>query len=219
MALLAAPSSVPLPVEIAAFFATAVRRVIERPSADTIRNIHSILSGIGGYILESLSPDSLGRLQGQLIQIVFRLDRDNHETNAFCLAVLAQMAIAEPLAEPGSSDSSIVSAEPSKDRPNPFEPARKLFADKNTPKVLDFIFGRARWACSPSVSETVDRRLEVLELCKITVKPTTAEARQHWLSSRSSMSKKIIEHINRHDLNAEVRCSVCINVPTSILWF
>ena len=208
MALLSLPSSIPIPAEVTSFFATAVERVINTSSTEAIRSVHLILSGVGAYFLENLSSSSLSRLQGQLIQIVFRLDKDNHDTNAFCLAILAQMALVELSTDLSSSNTSITNGESAVDKSDRFEPARKLFADKNIPKILDFVFGRARWACSLGVSEPVARRIEVLKLCQMTIEPSNQEPRQRWLSSRSSLSKKVLEHVNREELDAEVRNTV-----------
>ena len=218
MALLSMPSNVPLPAEISTFFATVVQRVIDAPSADTIRPVHSILSGIGSKILEILSPSSLTRLQGQLIQIVFRLDKSNHDTNAFCLAVLARMTSAELSNDISSLESSFTSTNHSKDQPEPFEPARKLFADKNVSKILDFVFGRAIWACSQSVVATVDYRTEVLKLCQKTIEPTNKEVRQRWLLSKPSLSRKLNEYAVREELDAEVRCTVGISKAMFVGW-
>ena len=218
MALLSLPSSIPIPAEVTTFFTTAVQRVIDTPSTETIRSIHLIVSGVGACFLESLSSSSLSRLQGQLIQIVFRLDKDNHDTNAFCLAILAQMALIKPSTDLSSTDTSTTSGESIVDKSDRFEPARKLFADKNIPKILDFVFGRARWACSLGVSEPVARRIEVLELCQMTIEPSNQKARQRWLLSRSSLSKKILEHVNREELDAEVRNTVSTTKIMFVGW-
>jgi len=199
---------VPLPAEISDFFSAVVQCVIDAPSAETTRPVHLILSGIGAKVLETLSPSSLMHLQGQLIKIVSRMDKDNHDMNALCLAILAQMASTEQYTDIASSISSITSGDPGSDKFDLFESARKVFVDKNVPKILDFAFGRARWACSPSVSETVAHRIEALELCKRTIEPTNAGARQSWLHSKSSLSRKVNEHINREGLHAEVLCTV-----------
>jgi hypothetical protein len=215
VALLTLPSTVPLPAEISAFFAILVQRVIEAPSAESIRPVHRVLLGIGPKILEILSSSSLLRLQGQLIQIVSRSDKNSHDTNAFCLAVLAQMTSAELSIDVSSSNSSIMGTDYSHDRHEPFEPARKLFADKNVPKILNLVFGRAVWACSQSPSATVDCRIEVLKLCKKTIEPTNEEVRHHWLLPKPSLSKKLNEYLNRENMNAEVRGAVSFSGATS----
>lgn len=194
-----------LPAEISGFFSAIVQCAIDFPSTETIRPVHLVISGIGARILETLVASSLSRLQGQLIKIVSRMDKDNHDMNALCLAILAQMASTELSTDTASSTSSITSADQGNDRPDLFESARKLFVDKNVPRLLEFAFGRARWACSPNVSESIAHRIEVLELCKRTIEPTNAVARQSWLCSKSSQSRKVNEHVNREDLHAEVR--------------
>lgn len=210
MALLSLPSKHPLPAEILAFFEAVVQRVIDNPSANTLRPVNSVLSGIGSQTLDALSSDILVRLQRQLIELVSHLHRNTHEINSLCLALLAQIASAEQSAHVLSASPSLTGTNHSQAKPDILEPARKIFADKNVSKILDFVFGRARWACSPSVSETVDHRLEALELCRTTIRPTNEGARQRWLLSKSTLSRKINEHIDRNDLNAEVRCAVSL---------
>lgn len=217
MALLSVPSTVPLPAAISAFFATLVQRVIDAPSAETIRFVHRVLLGTGPKVLEILSSSSLLRLQEQLMQIVSHLDKNTHDTNAFCLAVLAQMTSAELSTDVSSSNSSMVGSDRSQERSEPFEPARKLFADKNIFKILNFVFGRAVWACSQNTSATVDCRIEVLKLCKKTVEPTNEEIRQRWLLSGPSLSKKLNEYLKREkNMDAEVRGVVGISEATSM---
>lgn len=208
MALLTVPSIVPLPAEISAFFAILVQHVIEAPSAETIRFVHQVLLGIGPKILEILSSSSLLQLQGQLIQIVSRLDKNSNDANAFCLAVLAQMTSVELSADVSSSNSSMMGTNRSQERSEPFEPARRLFADKNISKILNFVFGRAVWACSQNSSATVDCRIEVLKLCRKTIEPMNEAARQNWLLPKPSLSRKLNEYLNRENMDAEVRGAV-----------
>lgn len=213
--MLSMPANGPLPAEISAFFTALIQCVVEVPSVDTIRPVYLVLCGIGPKILEILPDSSLLRLQGQLIQIVSRLEKNSHDTNAFCLAVLAQMTSAELSTDHSSSNSSLMDTEQSDDRPEPFEPAQKLFADKNISKILNFVFGRAVWACSHSTSATIDNRIEVLKVCKSTIETMNEGVRQRWLLSKPSLNKKLNEYLSRENIHAKVRGMVGFSAPTA----
>lgn len=182
--------------------------MIKAPSAENLRLVDSILSGIDTRILHVLSIESLIGLQRKLSLLISHLDQNTHDTNAFCLSVLAQISLAEQPIDSSSSISSLADTDSLAGKSDPLEPARKRFADKNVSKMFEFVFGRARQACSPSFSGTVDQRLEILELCRKTVRPTSENARQDWFSKKSSLIRKLNEHLSRDDLDAEVRCSV-----------
>ncbi|KAL8823856.1 MAG: hypothetical protein Q9191_005496, partial [Dirinaria sp. TL-2023a] len=202
--LLAHPPVVPLPAEIQDFLTELVKSASEFPSIETMRPLHSLLSGIGCQSLEILPPTLLKQAQSRFMKFPATLDKNAHTTYALCLAVLAKFASAntQSILQSDLPVSDIAHRNEGGDQ---FEPAAKFFGSKNISKMKTVVLVRARWACSPSCTATVDERIEILRLDKETIQSINSESRQNWQSRDTSNEAKLEEYIFQKDLDGEVR--------------
>lgn len=204
VALLADPLFASLPAEIPNLLTELVQRASQSPSIETMRPLHSLLRGIGCQSLEMLPPTLLKQAQSRLMKFPATLDKNAHTTYALCLAVLAKFASADSLSIL-RLDLPVSDIGNRKEAGDQFEPAGKFFGNKNIAKMKTVVLVRARWACSPSCTATVDDRIEILRLDKETIQFINSEARQHSQSRDASNEAKLEEYILQQELDGEVR--------------
>ena len=207
VALLAEPLAAPIPVEVPNFLEKLVQYASQSPSVETMRPLHSLLNGIGSKSLEMLPPTLLKQAQSRLMKFPATLDKNAHLVYALCLAILAKFASADSLGI-SCSDFLVSDRDCHKEGGDQFEPAGKFFGNKNIGKIKTVVLVRARWACSPSCTATVDERLEILRLDKETIKSISPETRRHWQSKDASNEAKLEEYVVHKNLDGEVRCMV-----------
>ena len=200
-----------IPAAFPEFLDRVLARAVVKPSAETIRPIHSILSGSGCSELLAVSQSLVVRLQEQLKQILnSRRDTEDESPTVFCLAVFATLASTQSLAfegrqEPLVMSQSETSAEGRHDR---LEIARKFIGPYRASKTLDLTVASARRLCSKSCIEPLDSIIERLSLCKEIVTSVADIDKQKWLTTRVAMSKAPIDGILRSDIDPRVRSAV-----------
>lgn len=186
-------------------------RAVAKPSADTIRPIYLILSGLGCSELWASSQTLLVRLQEQLKQILScRRDYEDQSSTLLCLAIFARLAAPQLSTVDGRRASPSVSAFDTSDegRQGRLEIARKFFEPQRASKTLDFTVVSARILCSQSCVASLDSIIESLSLCKEIVKSVADVDKRRWLTNRGPMSKAPIDGILRSDLDPSVQSAV-----------
>ena len=200
-----------VPAAFPGFFDRILARAVAKPSAETIRPIHSILSGSGCSELLAASQSLVVRLQDQLKQILnSRRDTEDESPTVFCLAVFAALASMQPLAFEGLQEPLLASQSDTGDegRYDRLEIARKFIGPHRASKTLDLTVASARRLCSKSCIDRRDSVIERLNLCREIVTSVADSDKQKWLTNRVAMSKASIDGILRSDLDPRVRSAV-----------
>lgn len=200
-----------IPAAFPVFLDKVLAKAVAKPSAETIRPIHSILSGSGCSELLAASQSLVVRLQEQLKQILnSRRDTEDESPTVFCLAVFANLASTLPLAFEGRQQPFVVSQSAISDegRHDRLEIARKFIGPHRASKTLALTAASSRKLCSKSCIEPLDSIIERLNLCKEIVTSVADVDKQKWLTARVDMSKALIDGILRSDLDPRVRSAV-----------
>ncbi|KAL8792588.1 MAG: hypothetical protein Q9195_004811 [Heterodermia aff. obscurata] len=88
IALLSTPLYISIPAKLPTFLESVLARAVAAPSADTIRPVYLILSGVGCTELRSLSQPLVIRLQEELKKILCcNVKVDDHHAKMLCLAL------------------------------------------------------------------------------------------------------------------------------------
>ena len=200
-----------IPAAFPRFFDKILARAVAKPSAETIRPVHSILSGSGCSELLAASQSLIVRLQEQLKQILnSRRDAEDESPTLFCLAVFAILASTQPLAFEGRQEPLAVRESETSDEGwhDRLEIARKFIGPHRASKTLDLTVASARRLCSKSCTGPLNSTIERLNLCREIVTSVADIDKQKWLTNRVAMSKAPIDGILRSDLDPRVRSAV-----------
>ncbi|KAL2042947.1 hypothetical protein N7G274_004005 [Stereocaulon virgatum] len=189
--LLSLPLDIAIPSTFPVFLTGLVEKAVCTLSPATIRPIYHVLSAVGSSYLDALPIDVLTHLQDRLVEVLTKLDMDDHFGDLLCLGVLAKFAC--------RSRNSAVTAQlnnvgspPGEGGPTTadrYVSARKLFEVKRAPKTLDLAVIRAITACSESC----------------TLSPN--EISEKMGRKNSGKVKKLNKKILRADIDPDVQCA------------
>ena len=214
--LLSAPLlQVPIPAAIALFLQTLLERGVQAPTAESIRPIYSILSGVGFNFLDVLPLDIVNRFQSQLIKILKSLEVEDHSANLICLAILANIALREITNSTASDGSSMADATSSRNQDvthsmERYQPARQFFTAKRASKTLDLVVLKVILSCSRNCSLRLDEVIESLKLSEEITNAVLSSERRSWMGKNTAKIKKLSEKVLRHDIDSEVKCAVSL---------
>ena len=186
-----------------------LEKAVQSLSPETIRPVYLLLSGLGSSYLDILPFDILFSLQSQMIDVLTKLDSDNHLASLLCLAILAKFS-----SRPGGMDKSQPNVQSSpKDEIGPesadrFLPARKFFSSRRAPKTLDLVVIKAITACAQSCQLSSQEIIESLKLSKEIVDAFDRKEKSSWLAGNVKKTKKLYEKIHRADIEMKVQCEV-----------
>ncbi len=190
-----------------------MERGVQAPSAENIRPLYSILSGIGFNFLDILPLEIVNRFQSQLIKILKSLEVEDHSANLICLAILANVAsqavmnstASDGSCMPNATSSRIQDEPPSSDR---YQSSRQFFTAKRASKTLDLVVLKVILSCSRSCSLRLDEVMESLSLSQEIIDAVPCSERSSWMERNSGKVKKLSEKILRHDIDRELECAV-----------
>ena len=184
---------------------------IREPSADTIRPLYMILSGVGYGLLEMLSDGAIKHLQESLKDMLRTLG--SHFDSLLCLATFAKMVPARtpqlmtsdnatPL---GSDRLSEQTSDGARDR---YEVARQFLNHKKASKTLELVVLRVILICSINCPLDFDKAMDSLRLSKEIIDAVDETEKETWLKRTTTGSKKLYEKVLRPDLDASIRSLV-----------
>ncbi len=211
MSLLSTPLKVAVPSDIQGFLKKLLERAVGSLSAETIRPVYQVLSGVGPSYLNDLASDVLARFQGQLDEVLKSFDPNDPFGTLLCLAVLAMFASRsdgrtgkENPANNLPSASSAVLMELTDD----FSFARKYFVGKRALTTFNLAVFRVISACSANSDLGLDGGLETLRLSESIINALGSDDKKAWLASNIGRAKKLYEKILRPDIDPSLRCAV-----------
>lgn len=186
-----------------------IEKAVQSLSPETIRPVYLLLSGVESSYLDILPFDILSNLQSQMIQVLRKIDPDDHMASLLCLAVLAKFS-SRPwdieMSRPSIQSSPNVEMGPeSADR---FLPARKLFSSRRAPKTLDLAVIKSITACSQSCQLSTPEIVETLRLSREIVEAFDKKEKSSWLAGNVGKTRKLCEKSLRPELGATVQCEV-----------
>lgn len=203
----------PVPAAVAPFLQKILEKAVQAPSAENIRPIHSILSGVGYGFLDILPLETVNRFQLQLIQILKGLEVEEHSANLICLAILANLA-ARKITDSTASDASSPPDATSTRNQDVFElndryhAARLFFTFKRATKTLDLVVLKVILSCSKVCSLRHDEVMESLKLSEEIVDAVSSGERSSWMDRNAAKVKKLSDKIVHHDLDRDTKCAV-----------
>ena len=215
IALLSKPLYVSIPAQLPTFLESVLARAVVAPSAETVRPVYLILSGVDCGELRSLSQPLVIRLQEQLKQILCcNVKVDDHHIKMLCLALLAKLTSREvsiPVSMPVLSHAD---ASRSKEtcQGDQCGPTRGYFGPQKASKTLDITVVTARYAVSQSRSETcaatLETMIEILNLCTEVARSVSGTDRRAWIMTRGSMSKAPLNGLLKTEVDPKARLAV-----------
>ena len=179
-------------------------------SPATIRPIYHVLSAVGSSYLDALPIDILTHLQDRLVEVLTKLDMDDHFGDLLCLGVLARFAC-RPRNSAVTAQSNNVGSPAEEGGPRTadrYVSARKLFEAKRAPKTLDLAVIRAITACSESCTLSPNEISESLILSGDIVNAFGCDEKQGWAAKNIGKVKKLHKKILRADIDPDVQCAV-----------
>lgn len=211
--LLCTDLQVPAPAAVAPFLQSFLEKAVQAPSAENIRPIYSILSGVGFGFLDILASETVNHFQLQLIKILKGLEVEDHSASLICLAILANLATREitsstasdGLTSPDATSTRNQDVSESNDR---YHPARQFFTAKRASKTLDLVVLKVILSCSKTCSLRRDEVMESLKLSEEIVDAVSSDERSSWIDRNAAKVKKLSDKILQHDLDRDTKCAV-----------
>lgn len=203
----------PAPAAVASFLQKLLEKAVQAPSAETIRPIYSILSGVGYSFLDILPLETVNRFQLQLIQILKGLEVEEHSANLICLAILANLAAREITGSTASDALSLPDATSTRNQDvsesnDRYHAARQFFTAKRASKTLDLVVLKVILSCSKVCSLRRDEVMESLKLSEEIVDAVSSGERSSWMDRNAAKVKKLSDKILHHDLDGDTQCAV-----------
>lgn len=141
---------IPEPAILPAFITKLLDQAVRVFSADSIRSIYVVFSGLTLDWLDTLPIDLLNRLQDQLVNILRAPGTGDQSPNLICLAILAKLASVESticISDQQSTlnnrsspvDASSINDEPARKPVHKYSHARQFFTAKRSGKTLDLV--------------------------------------------------------------------------------
>lgn len=186
-----------------------LEKAVQSLSPETIRPVYLLLSGLESSYLDILPSDILSSLQSQMIDVLAKIDSDNHLASLLCLAILAKFSSrlwGTEVIRPNIQSAPNVHI--GSEAVDIFLPARKLFSSRRAPKMLDLVVIKAIKACSQNCQLSTSEILESLKLSTEIVEAFEKKEKNSWLSENSRKTKKLCEKIRRPEIEVTVQCEV-----------
>lgn len=198
--------SSPLPLEFTAparlggIIIKLVHQMAESPSAETIRPIYKLMTGLQTCprILYDVPSETMSTLKGELLKTLRNMD--DHMGNLLCLATFARIVSSKKL----SYDS-----EHGSQTPTWLQNIKHFFGPKRGLKTLDLVVLRVILVCSASCNNmTATDAAESVQLAIDICDTVEPEQKQVWISGNSPKVAKLEEKVTREGIPYEVQMMV-----------
>ena len=194
------PGSFTAPARLAGFIMKLVHQMAESPSAETIRPLYKLMTGLqtSPRILYEIPSDTMSIFQGELLRTLRNMD--DHMGNLLCLGTFARIA---------SSQKLNYESEHGPQPPVWLQNVRHFFGHKRGLKTLDLVVLRVILACSASCNnlkagEAAESIRLAIDICD-TVEP---EQKQVWITGNCSKIAKLCEKVTREGIGFDVQMMV-----------
>ena len=195
---------VAMPSGFPEFLMALVERTARSLSPESIRPVYQLLSAVGSAYLDLLSLDVIAQMQSRLVEVLTKLDIDDHFGDLLCLGVLAKFA-SRPCNAPVLNMKNEPCFPKVADR---YVSARKIFEAKRASKTLDLAVIRAITASSESCTLSLTDILESLRLSSDIVNAVDCREKEAWLAKNGGKVKKLHKKIFRPGIDPGVQCAV-----------
>lgn len=179
-----------------------VNQMAENPSAETIRPIYKLMSGLqtSPRILYDIPLETMSILEGELRKVLRNIH--DHMGNLLCLATFARLVSSQKLNYDSEHGPQV---------PTWLENARHFFGPKRGLKTLDVVVLQVILSCSADYNNmTAAEAAECVRLAVDICDCVEPEQKQVWGSGDLSNAAKLYEKVIRGGIAYEVQMMVCV---------
>lgn len=219
MNLLSTPLPVAVPASILPFLLELLDKASKTPSADTIRPIYRILSGVGSHLLDAIPSKFVTRLQEQFKKLLQSVGAQNHMTYMFCLAVLAVMASGQSRTstlQDGPSSLATIHQTSSVEQSKTCDIARQYFTSKMAGKTLDVVILKVIFLFSNSCTLDPKEVVESLQISNVIINAVDDGERNVWMENDRGKLRKLVDKVILYDQRSDV--VLCMVRPHDSIW-
>ncbi|KGO75270.1 hypothetical protein PITC_001340 [Penicillium italicum] len=198
------PAGVVPPARIAPFITKLVSMMAENPCVETVKPLHTLISGLKGSprVLNDIPSEIMSNLQLEFTKTLRNLD--DHMGNLLCLATFAQIATALKTTSQNQHGSEMLW----------LLSIKHFFGQKRGLKTLDLVVLRVILACSSSCNLAPPEAAESIRLAICIADAIEPEQKQAWMAGNSPKIAKLCEKAVRDGLYSQTQTMAVVFLHT-----